>query len=117
MSPLARARAAALALALTLAGCAGTPPPPGVDPVPAELGPPIPTATGIDIPGSGREIGFGRHLPGAEAALARLYGAPARRPCAGGTVLALGALELHFEGESFAGWRQGGRSAGRLCGL
>ena len=109
-------RLAALALALALAGCAATaPPPPGADPVPAGLGPPVPTATGIEIPGSGREIGFGRHLPGAAAALTRLYGAPVRRPCDGGTILALDTLELHFEGESFTGWRQDDRSEGRLC--
>ena len=76
---------------------------------------PVPTRSGIDIPGTGREIGFGRHLPGAEAALTRLYGAPVRRACRRGAILGIGPLELHFEGESFAGWRQGERVGGRLC--
>ena len=108
--------AAALALALALAGCAGgAPVPGGADAVPGRVLPPVPTERGVDVPGTGREIGFGRHLPGAEAALARLYGPPARRPCAGGTILSVGALDLHFRGETFAGWESGDARAGRLC--
>ncbi len=120
---------AALALALVAAGCApaggpagtgsggGTGAGAGFDAAPARPSPPVPTATGVDIPGTGREIGFGRHLPGAEAALARVYGAPARRACGAGTVLTLGALELHFEDEAFAGWRRGDETAGRPCAI
>ena len=119
---MSRALAAVAALGLALAGCAapggtgpGAAPFGGPDPVPARLAVPVPTRSGIDIPGTDREIGFGRHLPGAEAALTRLYGPPARRACPGGTILGIGALELHFDGESFAGWRQGERVEGRLC--
>ena len=76
----------------------------------------VPTPTGVDVPGTGREIGFGRALAGAERAVASLYGAPDRRPCAGaGVILLTGDLELHFPGGTFTGWRQGDRSAGRLC--
>ena len=114
--------AAGVVLSLALAGCAapgrdgsGAVPLGGLDPVPVRLVAPVPTGTGIDIPGTGREIGFGRHLPGAAAALTRLYGAPVRRACDGGAILGIGALELHFEGESFSGWRQGERVEGRLC--
>ena len=100
----------ALAAALLLAACstAATPPTRGA--------PLVPTQTGVDVPGTGKEIGFGRALPGAERALARLQGAPDRRPCGGaGVILVTGDLELHFPGGTFTGWRQGGRSAGRLC--
>ncbi len=125
MRPVA-ARLGALALSALVAACAPVggagPSTPatassgaGFDAAPAGVPAPVPTATGVDIPGTGREIGFGRHLPGAEAALTRLYGAPARRACGGGTVLTVRSLELHFEGETFAGWRRGGDSRGRLC--
>ncbi|MGR3540669.1 MAG: hypothetical protein ACU0BS_04480 [Hasllibacter sp.] len=92
-----------------LAGCAAAP-----APVP-DAAPPVPTATGIEIPGTGREIGFGRTLASAEASLTRLYGAPARRACPGGTVLVSEGIELHFAGFGFSGWRAAAGSAGRLC--
>ena len=100
----------ALAAALLLAACSTAATPPTRD------APLVPTQTGVDVPGTGKEIGFGRALPGAERALARLQGAPDRRPCGGaGVILVTGDLELHFPGGTFTGWRQGGRSAGRLC--
>ena len=102
----------ALAALLLLAACASA----GTVPPPTRGAPLIPTATGVDVPGTGREIGFGRALPGAERALARLYGAPDRRPCGGtGVILVSGDLELHFPGGTFSGWRRGGESAGGLC--
>ena len=101
----------ALAAALLVSACASAGAPP-----PMRGAPLVPTATGVDVPGTGREIGFGRALPGAERALSRLYGAPDRRPCGGtGVILVTGDLELHFPGGTFTGWRQGGRMAGRLC--
>ena len=101
----------ALAAALLLAACASSTPPP-----PTRGAPLVPTQTGVDVPGTGREIGFGRALAGAERALARLQGAPDRRPCGGaGVILVTGDLEMHFPGGTFTGWRQGERTAGRLC--
>lgn len=109
------AAAPALLLTLALAGCAAPGRPAGPDPAPPRIAALVPTATGVDIPGTGREIGFGRHLPGAEAALTRLYGPPARRPCAGGTILAVGGVELHFTGDTLTGWRTPEAAAGRMC--
>ena len=101
----------ALAAALLVSACASAGAPP-----PTRGAPLVPTATGVDVPGTGKEIGFGRALPGAERALARLGGAPDRRPCSGpGVILLADGLEMHFPGGTFTGWRQGERSAGRLC--
>ena len=105
-------RALAAAALLLLAACASATTQP-----PTRSAPLVPTQTGVDVPGTGREIGFGRSLPGARAALDRLYGPSDALGCAGGgTVLLLAdGLELHFPAGTFTGWRQGEQSAGRLC--
>ena len=94
-----------------LAACAAAAPAPRA---PA-AGPPVPTATGLEIPGTGREIGFGRTYDSARASLARLYGPPEARACPGGAILVSEGVELHFAGFGFSGWRTAAASAGRLC--
>ncbi|PRY92737.1 hypothetical protein BCF33_1591 [Hasllibacter halocynthiae] len=100
----------ALAFLALLGGCASA----GTAPV-ATAPAPVPAATGVEIPGTGREIGFGRTLESAEASLARLYGAPERRACAGGAILVSEGIELHFTGFGFSGWRTPAASRGTLC--
>ena len=106
-------KAPPLLLALLLAACAGTPPTRAPAPSAAS---PVPTATGLAIPGTGREIGFGRTYASAGESLARLYGPPEMRTCEGGAILVSEGIELHFTGFGFSGWRTAAGSAGRLCG-
>jgi hypothetical protein len=115
-----------LAAVLVLAACApaAPPAPPGVTLVPA--------AEGLDVAGTGQEIGFGRHRPGAVAAVTRVLGrapeAPvARTDCPGGPLTEVvwprEGLALTFARNAFVGWQAGeGRSfpgpvrrAGRTC--
>lgn len=116
LRPSRRGRAA-LAAALLLAGCAtpATVPPLSAGPDPLRPGP-----GGVDVAGTGQEIGFGRAQAGAEAAVSRLIGPPeARASCPrGGEVVSWPTgLAMHFPGGAFAGWEAGARSAGRLCAL
>jgi len=91
----------------------------------------VPAAEGLGVAPLGQEIGFGRHRPGAVAAIARILGregVPARpAACPGGALAAVAwpreGLTLYFAEEAFVGWRtQPGRrfaesrSAGRVCG-
>ncbi|MFP4304010.1 MAG: hypothetical protein ACLFQF_03910 [Rhodosalinus sp.] len=95
-------RAAPAALILTLAACAAPAPPPAQETA-LRL-----AAGGLDVAGTGREIGFGRAPDGAVAAVSRLLGsAPdARRRDAGcETVRWAGGLELAFRDAAFSGWR------------
>jgi len=114
---------------LVLAACAPTVPqappvPPGVSLVPA--------AEGLDVAGTGQEIGFGRHRPGAIAAVTRVLGsgpaAPVRRiDCPGGPLTEVAwpreGLTLTFAQGAFVGWQAGEgrrfpgplRDAGRTC--
>ena len=115
-------RALGVACALALGGCSG----PAGSPDPArEL---VPAPGGIDVVPTGREIGFGRHRPGAEAAVARVLGRPGRpAPCAAPGLSATSwprsGLTLVFDArEAFVGWRMEGgparapeASAGRTC--
>jgi hypothetical protein len=124
-------RGAAPALLLvSLAACAAAPQTrPGLPPAHGlSL---VPAAEGLDVAPLGQEIGFGRHRPGAVAAVARILGrdgVPARpAACPGGALEAVAwpreGLTLYFAEEAFVGWRTvpGRRfaeaaSAGRVCG-
>ena len=117
-------RALGVACALALGGCSG----PSGSPDPAAALKLVPAPDGIDVAPTGREIGFGRHRPGAEAAVARVLGRPGRpAPCAAPGLSATGwprtGLTLVFDArDAFVGWRtEGGpapapeASAGRTC--
>lgn len=106
----------AAAAALLLAGCAAQ--------APAPAGRLVPADTGLNVEGTGLEIGFGRTMPGAVAAASRLIGRdPGRRTEAGGgceVVAWRDGFEMHALGGAFVGWRDpaapdGRTEGGRLC--
>ena len=99
-------RPAAL-LPVILASCVGAPPPPQ-DAAPGilRLAP-----AGLDVAGTGLEIGFGRARDGAVAAAARVLGRPpdrvARADCAGRVFEVVhwtGAVSMHVREGAFLGW-------------
>jgi hypothetical protein len=95
-------RAAALLSILTMAACAASTLPP-VQQTSLRLAP-----GGLDVAGTGREIGFGRAPEGAVAAVTRLLDAqPDSRGRADGceTVRWAGGLELSFRKRGMTGWR------------
>ena len=118
-----------LAPLLIAAACAPAAPdappvPPGVTLVPA--------AEGLDVAGTGQEIGFGRHRPGAVAAVTRVLGRAPEAPvgrsdCPGGPLTEIAwpraGLTLIFAQDAFVGWQAGEgrrfpgpvRKAGRTC--
>ena len=107
----------AIALTLLAAGCAA---PAAVPPLSAGPDPLRPGAGGIEVAGTGLEIGFGRAEEGAVEAVSRLIGPPgSRRPCGpdGAVVAWPTGLAMHFARGDFAGWEAEGRSAGRLCAV
>ncbi|MDU8942511.1 hypothetical protein [Ovoidimarina sediminis] len=96
--------ASLLAVAGLLSACATVPATP-----PARAGWAAPSSTGLAVHGTGLEIGFGRHIDGAVAAVTRLSGtapASASPGCAPGwqTVRWADGLTLHFRGGAFAGY-------------
>jgi hypothetical protein len=118
-----------LALLAVLAACAPVRP----ETPPASVGLSlVPAAGGLDVAGSGQEIGFGRHRPGAVAAVARVLGRAPQAPvgridCPGGPLTVVAwpreGLTLTFAQGAFVGWQAGlgsafpgpVRSAGRTC--
>jgi hypothetical protein len=99
-------RAAAALLPAVLAGCVATAPPP--PPAATEL---RLAQQGLDVAGTGLEIGFGRARDGAVAAVTRLLRRPpdgtARADCSSGRfeiVRWTGALSMHFRDGAFLGW-------------
>ena len=118
-----------LAAVVVLAACA--PGPPDAPPVPPGVSL-VPAAEGLDVAGTGQEIGFGRHRPGAVAAVTRVLGRAPEPPvgridCPGGPLTEIAwpraGLTLTFAQDAFVGWQAGQgrrfpgpvRSAGRTC--
>ena len=118
-------RRAILFFALALAGC-------GTDQYPRAPAPDlrlVPGAQGIEVVGSGQEIGFGRAQAGAVAAVARVLGeapGPATMP-PGCTLTEVtwrrAGFAMAFDAGAFVGWRAGDgrafpgpvRRDGRTC--
>lgn len=98
----------AIALILALAACAAP------DPVPSYQISPY--SSGIEVIGTGQEIGFGRHASGAIMALAQVKGPGFKRFEAPGCTRLIwnDGFEAHFTPD-FTGWVWNGQSAGRLC--
>lgn len=96
-----------------LAGCVAAPPPLGI----------VPAETGIDVPGSTLEIGFGRAAPGAVDAVSRLIGSDPLQsvgPPGCRVVRWRDGFELHARNGAFTGWRDarartGAAAAGDIC--
>ncbi|MEM7643665.1 MAG: hypothetical protein AAF366_14200 [Pseudomonadota bacterium] len=97
---------------LALTGCAVVEPTP---PSPYTL---VPAVGGLQVAGSGREIGFGRDRDGAVASAASVTGAaPEPVPCAGGRqgVRVDASLTMIFTGRTFTGWETEDGAAGTPC--
>lgn len=75
---------------------------------------------GLDVAGTGLEIGFGRARPGATAAVARLLGAEpsGMRICSGLQQASWAAgLALYFRNDDFVGWSSTSGSLSTANGL
>lgn len=74
------------------------------------------SSSGIEVIGTGQEIGFGRTAPSAIAALTKVQGSDYRRVDQAGCFVLIweDALGAHFTPD-FSGWRLGDQSAGQLC--
>ena len=98
----------ALALVLALAACATPEPKPSYQI--------SPYSSGIEVIGTGQEIGFGRDASGAITALSKVKGPRFRRVDAPDCTRLIwdDGFEAHFT-PAFSGWVWNGQSAGRLC--
>ena len=97
-------------IAVILSGCATVAPPAQIS---ASL---VPAPAGIDVAGTGQEIGFGRHIDGAIAAVSLFEGAPVSD--IGTTCRVVGyasGLRLYFTGNAFSAWSYDGATAGEVC--
>jgi len=102
----------AYTLGLALAACAAPQP----EETPTVAGRIVPAATGLEVAGTGLQVGFGRDYDGAVASVSKVEGAPvAMLPDACTVVRWDSGLEMHFTGRSFEGWLQGGATAGVIC--
>lgn len=104
----------AYALCLLLAACAAPVP----ETAPAVAGRIVPAENGLEVEGTGLEIGFGRYFDGAVAAVSRFEGPPVsikRGQCA--TVRWASGLEMFFFDNSFEGWAKDGQSSGGGCAV
>lgn len=97
-------------IAVILSGCATVAPPVQVS---ASL---VPAPAGIDVAGTGQEIGFGRHIDGAIAAVSSFEDGPVSDTGTTCRVVEYASgLRLYFTGNAFSAWSYDGATAGEVC--